>query len=108
MEHWPRLSTQRMKRRAHLFSPSHDGPVTSIAQSRHDLSKFITSGNDSVCVWNASSGKELFRMEGFSSVSSVACLGRELLVTNGMHEYVCVHDFGIAEDAASNGYELEW
>jgi WD40 repeat protein len=110
MEHWPRLSSQRMKRRAHTFFPSHDGPVTCIAQqSRHDASKFITSGQDgSVCVWNASSGKELFRMEGFSSVSSLACLGRELLVTNGMNEYVCVHDFGIAEDAASNGYELEW
>ena len=25
-----------------------------------------------------------------------------------MEEYVCVHDFGIAEDAAANGYELEW
>ena len=47
-------------------------------------------------------------MEGFSSVSSLACLGRELLVTNGMNEYVCVHDFGIAEDADSTGYELEW
>ncbi len=107
MEHWPRLSTQRMKRKAHLFSPSHDGPVTSIAQRRHDASKFITIGNGYLCVWNASSGKELFRMGGFSTVSSLACLGRELLVTN-MNEYVFFHDFGIDEDAASKGYELEW
>ena len=47
-------------------------------------------------------------MEGFSTLSSLARLGRELLVTNGMNEYVCVHDFGIEEDAASTGYELEW
>ncbi|KAL3800286.1 hypothetical protein ACHAW5_009868 [Stephanodiscus triporus] len=110
MEHWPRMSSQRMKRRAHLFTPPHDGPVTCISQQgRQDPSKFLTSGKDgSVCVWSASSGKELFRMDGFGTVSSLACLGRELLVTDGMDEYVCVHDFGIAEDAAANGYELEW
>eukprot|EP00571_Detonula_confervacea_P002966 CAMPEP_0172314068 /NCGR_PEP_ID=MMETSP1058-20130122/21578_1 /TAXON_ID=83371 /ORGANISM="Detonula confervacea, Strain CCMP 353" /LENGTH=629 /DNA_ID=CAMNT_0013027827 /DNA_START=40 /DNA_END=1926 /DNA_ORIENTATION=+ len=110
MEHWPRLSTQRMKRRSHIFSPSHDGPVTCISQqSGLDSSKFLTSGQDgSVCVWSASSGKELFRMDGFSGISSLACLGRELLVTDGMKEHVCVHDFGIEEDAASNGYDLEW
>mmetsp|Transcript_21097 Transcript_21097/g.38158 ORF Transcript_21097/g.38158 Transcript_21097/m.38158 type:complete len:637 (+) Transcript_21097:136-2046(+) len=111
MEHWPRLSTQRMKRRSHLFTPRHEGPVSSIAQqSKHDSSKFITCSQDgSVCVWSASSGKELFRMDGFSSsLSSLACLGRELLVTDGMEGYVCVHDFGIEEDAASNGYDLDW
>eukprot|EP00581_Thalassiosira_minuscula_P011553 CAMPEP_0183713902 /NCGR_PEP_ID=MMETSP0737-20130205/8634_1 /TAXON_ID=385413 /ORGANISM="Thalassiosira miniscula, Strain CCMP1093" /LENGTH=623 /DNA_ID=CAMNT_0025942775 /DNA_START=102 /DNA_END=1970 /DNA_ORIENTATION=+ len=111
MEHWPRLPTQRMKRRSHIFRPGHEGPVSSIAQqSKYDSSKFLTCGQDgSVCVWNASSGKELYRMEGFSnSISSLACLGRELLVTDGMDGYVCVHDFGIEEDAADNGYDLEW
>jgi hypothetical protein len=48
-------------------------------------------------------------MDGFtSSVSSLARLGQDLLVTDGMDELVCVHDFSIAEDAASTGYELEW
>ncbi len=103
------MPSQRMKRRAHVFTPSHDGPVICISQqSRQDTSKFLTSGRDgSVCVWNASTGKELFRMDGFNTVSSLACLGRELLVTDGMDDLVCVHDFGIADDAASNGYELE-
>ena len=41
-------------------------------------------------------------------VSSLAFLGRELLITDGMEEYVCVHDFGIVEDAADKGYDLEW
>ena len=99
-----------MKRRSHLFSPGHDGAVSSISQQGADSSKFLTCGQDgSVCVWSAASGKELFRMDGFSSsISSLACLGRELLVTDGMEEYVCVHDFGIEEDAASKGYDLEW
>lgn len=100
-----------MKRRAHVFTPSHDGPVACIAQqSMYDTSTFLTSGHDdgSVCVWSASSGKELYRMEGFSTVSSLAFLGRELLVTDGMEGNVCIHDFGIAEDAADQGYDLEW
>ena len=99
-----------MKRRAHLFTPPHDGPVTCISQQgKHDTSKFLTSSEDgSVCVWSASSGKELYRMDGFNDISSLAFIGRELLVTDGMEQYVCVHDFGIEEDAASDGYDLEW
>jgi len=111
MDHWPRMSTQRMKRRAHIFNPGHDGPVSSIAQqSKTDSSKFITCGKDgSVSVWSASSGEELSRMDGFeSNISSLACLGRDLLVTDGMEEYVCVNDFAIDEDAASDGYDLDW
>lgn len=111
MDHWPRMSTQRMKRRAHIFNPGHDGPVSSIAQqSKTDSSKFITCGQDgSVSVWSASSGEELSRMDGFeSNISSLACLGCDLLVTNGMEGYVCVNDFAIDEDAASDGYDLDW
>ena len=101
LEHWPRLSTQRMKRRAHLFSPSHDGPVTCISQqSMNDLSKFLTASEDgSVSVWSATTGKELFSMDGFNNLSSLVFIGREILVTDGMDQYVCVHDFGIPEDA---------
>mmetsp|Transcript_12711 Transcript_12711/g.27046 ORF Transcript_12711/g.27046 Transcript_12711/m.27046 type:complete len:681 (-) Transcript_12711:65-2107(-) len=110
MEHWPRLSTQRMQRRCHLF-PGHNGPVTTLAhQSAYDSSKFLSCGRDgSIFLWSAASGDELFRMDGFSeNISSLACIGRDLLVTNGMGQYVCVNDFGIDEDAASEGYDLEW
>ena len=48
-------------------------------------------------------------MDGFSSdISSMAFLSRELLVTDGMEGHVCVHDFGIEEDAAKTGYDLDW
>ena len=109
LEHWPRLSTQRMKRRAHLFSPSHDGAVTCISQqSMNDSSKFLTASDDgSVSVWSATSGKELFSMDGFNNLSSLVFIGREILVTDGMEQYVCVHDFGIPEDAAKRE-DLDW
>lgn len=111
MEHWPRLSSQRMKDRAHLFTPFHDGQVTAICQqSQYDSSTFLSCGKDgSVCVWDASTGELLYRMDGFTTkISSLACLGRDLLVTDGMEDLVCVHDFSVDEDIASNSYELDW
>ena len=111
IDHWPRLPTQRMKRRAHLFHPGHDGPVTALSQqSQYDASTFLSCGQDgSICVWNAFSGDLFYRMDGFTrNVSSLACLGRDLLVTDGMDDLVCVHDFSVDEDEASNGYELDW
>lgn len=61
MEHWPRLSSQRMQRRAHLCTPSHEGPVTCISQqSKFDTSMFLSSSEDgSITVWSASTGKEV-------------------------------------------------
>lgn len=109
LEHWPRMSSQRMKRRHHLFK-GHFGAVKSISQqSMYDSSKFLTSGDDgSIRVWSAINGDELFTMDGFtSSVSSLACLGRDLLVTDGQNEYVCVHDFSIDDDLEA-GYDLDW
>mmetsp|Transcript_9321 Transcript_9321/g.15857 ORF Transcript_9321/g.15857 Transcript_9321/m.15857 type:complete len:588 (-) Transcript_9321:2986-4749(-) len=109
LEHWPRMSSQRMKRRHHLFK-GHHGAVTSISQqSKYDSSKFLTSGNDgSIRVWSATNGEELFTMDGFTSfVSSLACLGRDLLVTDGSGQYVCVHDFSIDDDLEA-GYDLDW
>ena len=109
LEHWPRMSSQRMKRRHHLFK-GHYGQVTSISQqSMYDSSKFLTSGADgSIRVWSATDGNELFSMDGFTSfVSSLACLGRDLLVTDGSGQYVCVHDFSI-DDNLEDGYDLEW
>ena len=109
LEHWPRMSSQRMKRRHHLFK-GHDGAVTSISQqSKYDSSKFLTSGNDgSIRVWSATDGEQLYTMDGFTSyVSSLACLGRDLLVTDGSGQYVCVHDFSIDDDLDA-GYDLDW
>ena len=111
IEHWPRLSSQRMKDRAHIFSPGHNGKVTALSQqSNFDSSTFLSCGEDgSVLVWDSASGNLLYSMDGFTrSISSLACLGRDLLVTDGMENLVCVHDFSVEEDDALYGYELDW
>ena len=105
--YWPRLPTQRMKDRAHLFQGHSEGPVTSLVCDSGDAPKILSAGSDgTIRVWDPSDG-ELYRMDGFDNVSSI-CLDREILVTNGMKEYVCFHDFDVSEDDCENGYDLDW
>jgi WD40 repeat protein len=107
LEHWPRLTTQRMQRRAHLFR-GHSGPITALVCN--DPSKFLSAGADgTVRIWSPSKGIEMFRMDGFSDSSCRSlCLDHDLLVTDGMEEYVCVHDFDVTDAEIEEGYKLEW
>eukprot|EP00550_Attheya_septentrionalis_P009102 CAMPEP_0198284766 /NCGR_PEP_ID=MMETSP1449-20131203/4204_1 /TAXON_ID=420275 /ORGANISM="Attheya septentrionalis, Strain CCMP2084" /LENGTH=794 /DNA_ID=CAMNT_0043981979 /DNA_START=260 /DNA_END=2644 /DNA_ORIENTATION=+ len=106
LEHWPRLTTQRMQRRAHLFR-GHSGPITALVCN--DPSKFLSAGADgTVRIWSPSKGIEMFRMDGFSDSCRSLCLDHDLLVTDGMEEYVCVHDFDVTDAEIEEGYKLEW
>ena len=87
-----------MKRRSHLFQ-GHDGPISSLSCPTNDSSKLVSAGLDgTVRIWDPATGKELYRMDGFSSTVTSLCLDRERLVTDGMGEFVCVHDFDVDED----------
>lgn len=75
--------------------------------------------------WNAVTGKELFRMDGFTQDIHSLCLldtvvrsssdevtmttaANTLLVTDGMDKYVCLHDFSTNPDEDDDAdYELE-
>jgi WD40 repeat protein len=106
LEHWPRMPTQRMKRHAHIFK-GHYGSVTALASQ--DGSKILSGGSDgTIRVWNPLKGEELYRMDGFAETISSLCLDREILVTDGMGEFVCVHDFDTTEEELENGYDLDW
>jgi len=106
--HWPRMPTQKLKGRAHLFQGHHDGPITTVkCDMENNTSKIISAGTDgSIRVWNPKSGTELYRMDGFDDLTSI-CLDKEILVTNGMKEYVCIHDFDVDEDLDKR-YDLDW
>lgn len=106
LEHWPRLPTQRMKRHAHLFK-GHFGTVTALVSQNG--SKILSAGGDGTLrVWESSTGEELYRMDGFKGSISSVCLDRETLVTDGMGELVCVHDFDIDVDEYLKAYDLDW
>jgi WD40 repeat protein len=106
LQHWPRLSSQRMKRRAHLFQGHAPGPITSLACV--DQSKILSAGADgTVRVWSPSKGTEMFRMDGFTESLKSLCLVEDLLITDGMEQFVCVHDFDVDDSEFDEGYELE-
>ena len=101
------MATQRMQRRAHLFKGHEEAPITALASI--DASKFLSAGVDgTVRVWDPKSGKEHFRMDGFTEALSSLCLQEDMyLITDGMEEFVCLHDFDVAQ-GIEDGYELEW
>lgn len=118
LEHWPRLSSQRMNRRAHMFM-GHEGPITALVCGSSsggvgvegcDLSssKILSAGMDgTVRIWNPSKGgRELYRMDGFTDALSSLCLDGDILVTDGMGELVCVHDFDTGDNGESDMYEF--
>jgi hypothetical protein len=64
-----------------------------------------------VRAWNAASGKSFFLMDGFDKSISSLCLldatysaTNTMLITDGMKQFVCVHDFSIDDEA---DYDLE-
>ena len=107
LEHWPRLPTQRMKRRAHLFQ-SHSGKAVNVL-AQIDPSKFLSASADgTIRIWSPSEGKELYRLDGFTGSISSLVLAKDTLITDGMENMVCLHDFSVDIDEAESGYELEW
>jgi WD40 repeat protein len=93
LEQWPKMATQRLPKKAHVFNGHYD-EVTAIIPI--DSTKFVSASKDgTVRAWNPVNGKELFRMDGFSETLSSLCLLDQMLVTDGMEQFVCVHDFDI-------------
>ncbi len=107
LEQWPRLANQRLSKRAHLFKGGHESAVRVIVAN--DSTKFLSASEDgSIVAWSATKGQQLFHMEGFSDKISSLLLLDNLLITDGMEDYVCVHDFEVDESEVEEGYEFEW
>ncbi|EEC45470.1 predicted protein [Phaeodactylum tricornutum CCAP 1055/1] len=104
LEQWPKMSSQRLRKKAHVFS-GHEAPVTALCAV--DSTKFLSASADgTIRAWDTSNGKELFAMDGFTSEISSLCFQDALLVTDGMEKFVCVHDFDV--DPNGNGdFEIE-
>jgi WD40 repeat protein len=104
MEYWPRMSNQRLRKRAHVLKSSHAGPVSALVSSS---SKVVSAGKDgSVIISNPTSGDELYRMDGFTKDISSLCLDHDILVTDGMEEYIAIHDFDVTDEDGTTGFEI--
>lgn len=106
LEQWPKLASQRLSKKAHLFARQHEGAVTALASV--DQTKFVSASADgTVRAWNTATGKEIFRMDGFTDqIRSVCLQSPTLLITDGMKQYVCVHDFDVDPNEYKE-YDLE-
>lgn len=106
LEQWPKLASQRLSKKAHLFARQHEGAVTALASV--DSTKFVSASADgTVRAWNTATGKEMFRMDGFTDqIRSVCLQSPTLLITDGMKQYVCLHDFDVDPNEYKD-YDLE-
>lgn len=105
LEQWPKLATQRLPKKAHVFR-GHDGDIAALRPM--DATKFLSAGMDgTVVAWNPNTGKVLFRMDGFTDSISSLCVLDDVLITDGMNQYVCVHDFDI-DPEADDDFELDF
>ena len=106
--HWPRMSSQRMRDRAHVLKGHYEGPITALEYEKGETARILSAGADGTLrVWDPKAVEELYRMDGFEGYISSICLDGEVLITNGMSDFVCVHDFD-TEDQVDNSYELDW
>lgn len=107
MNHWPRIPTQRLKTRAHIFNINR-GAITDIV-SDLDTTKgprILAASNEGyVGYFHPEKEMALFFMDGFTQLSSI-CLDREILVTNGMGQYVCIHDFDVDELDVNGSFDI--
>jgi len=108
IEHWPRLANQRMSKRAHVFR-GHDDKTSITALAYRDTTHFVSAGTDgTVRAWNTATGNEMFVFDGFSSSVQSLCVTRDTLLTNGMKQFVCLHDFDVDSNNVDQGFQLEW
>jgi len=106
-EHWPRMSNQRLPQRAHMFK-GHEEQTPIVALAVVDESEFLSADADgSVRAWNATKGTELFRLDGFDNLKSL-CLNQTMLITDGMEQFVCVHDFDVNAEDEAKQYDLDF
>ena len=115
LENWPKIPSQRLPKKAHLFE-GHHGPVTAIEAMGGRRPQFLSASADgTIRTWDVAKGKEEYRMDGFTEDLSSLCLqggsdtDDDMLITNGMKQYVCVHDFsmGISGESVDDFFE-QW
>ena len=121
LEYWPRMASQRLpKGKTHVYE-------TKEGRDNYDYGDYDDDENSSpsirglLCIqqvllaatdhgltfWDSTTGKALYDMQGlkFSAVvggrPNLVAVNDSVLVTNGMDQYVCVHDFSM--DRFSDG-----
>ena len=112
VETWPKLATQRLQGKAHVFCHCVGGGsgVDTDDESIRGLyylqegKILLTASAETIRCWNTEVGVEWHTLEGFEDLKNIALLPKQsAFVTNGMKNTVCIHDFGQVSDEEFNG-----
>jgi hypothetical protein len=98
LEYWPKLQSQTIPGKAHIFS---NESAESILALKVLPDVILAATSSYLTMWNPASGKSLFGMQGLdfnlTKPSLVVHDSNSLLITNGMKQLVCLHDFSAEE-----------
>jgi hypothetical protein len=130
VEYWPRMASQKLPGKAHIFGTGVGGDVevsfssngsndSSTIRSLLCVQQVILAATDTTLkFWDPITGKPLYDMNGLDFAVGRTGGGLELprpslvvakdsvLVTNGMDQYVCVHDFAMDRVTSENAQEM--
>ena len=122
LEYWPRMASQRLpKGKTHVYETKEGRDNYDYGDYDDDDENSSPSIRGLLCIqqvllaatdhgltfWDSTTGKALYDMQGlkFSAVvggrPNLVAVNDSVLVTNGMDQYVCVHDFSM--DRFSDG-----
>lgn len=95
VEYWPKLASQTMPGKAHLLQgATEESPILDLKKVQEGI--VLSASQGELTIWDSATGKALSTMPGLNFDRASCCvLSQHLLVTNGMNQYVCVHDFSI-------------
>jgi hypothetical protein len=134
LEYWPRMASQRLpKGKTHVYETKKGRDNYDYGDCDDDddensspsirgllcIQQVLLAATDyGLTFWDSKTGKALYDMQGlkFSAVvggrPNLVAVNDSVLVTNGMDQYVCVHDFSMdrfssSENADGDGYD-DW
>jgi len=114
LEYWPRMATQKLpggkphvyETRDYSFDDYEDGFSPAIRQLLCIQQVLLAATDHDLFVWDSSTGKILYDMQGLDfglhQRPSLIAANDEILVTNGMENFVCVHDFTMERITSEN------
>lgn len=125
LEYWPRMASQKLPGKAHVFATtSHTAgssseeqavalPIRQLLVIQHVI---LAATDQELCFWDPATGKSLYDMQGLDfsaghryyamSSPSLVVAKDSVLVTNGMDQYVCVHDFSMERVTSENAQDM--
>jgi len=112
LEYWPRMATQKLPDKAHVFETITDEESSPSATIRGILciqQVVLTSTDHDLKFWDPKTGKVLYEMNGLEFAAarpSLAVARDSVLVTNGMDQYICVHDFAMDRVTSENAQSM--